>query len=661
MTKLFSEQSSTAIPEVVAIEILIVDDQKVVRTRIEEVLSAQKEIKVVGTAAGGEQAIALIKSLKPHVVLIDIEMPGMDGIEVIKILNEQFPLLKLIVISSHDKDEYVRQTIENGAAGYVLKHTSAADLVAAIHAVENGSSYLGAGLLKKIQQVSEQKSTQADLKKHPTPPKNPQDACKIVEPSPASSTSKAENNSIEGVSYTNIANLEQNLSVVEVEEFLPKISKWLTWGGVLVMLILASIIPVSSVLKYNTKVKALATIRPEGNVRLVQAEAEGTITEILIKPGDKIGKGEVIATIDPFRIQSEKNQARQAFSQQKLQLAQLNAQLGTIERQIIAEIQRNNSEILAAEAELSGSQRAYQDSNIEANSEVEEAQAQLKAAEATLEAAKNTLTRYQAVAVEGALSKEQLAEARLEVARQQQEIGAARARLNTALAVQNPSNAEVEIAQQNIQQLEKSGLAAIASLNREQEALVQQRIEAQKQLEQQQAELSRFNKELEQTKIKATDTGVISHLELRNPGELVQIGEEIAQIIPKKGDLTINAMISPQDIGKIELGQNMEMRVSACIYTDYGLLNAKVSDIAKDVTPTESNNPSSNNLNSNPTASQSDNGHYKITATPKASTFGKPGFQCDLKTGMQGSAEIITREETAIQFILRKARLISNI
>ena len=662
MTNFFSAPTKAKNTEVLVTHVLIVDDQKVVRARIEEVLSPQQNIKIVGTAKNGEKAIAQVDSLKPDVILIDIEMPGMDGIEVIKILSHQYPQLKILVISSHDKEDYVRQTIAKGADGYVLKHTSAADLISAIHAVHGGGSYLGEGLLKKVQQVDKANSSKVTKKFSPKQ-KNPQDSCRLVDKPSLSPRSDLNSDRYTETANTDIKQLEQNLSVVEVEEFLPSIGKWITWGGMAVMIVIALIIPVSSVLKYKTKVKVSATIRPEGEVRLVQAKTEGQIVDIAAEPGEAVEKGDILATIDPFELKSQKRTIEKAIIQQRSQLAQLNSQIANLNRQTIAESDRNSLEILAAQAELDGNIRTYENTNTEVNSQLEEAQAQLKAAEATLEAAKNRQTRYQSVADEGALAKEELAEAELEVIRQQQEVEAAMAGLNTARAAIDPSDAEVEIARQRIRQLEKSGLTAITGLNREKEALVQQRIEIERQIQQSKGELEQINKQLKNTKIDATAKGTISKLELRNPGQLVQVGQEIAQIIPDGEALAINTLVTPEDIGKVELGLDVQMRVSSCAYPDYGVLNGEVTKIANDVTQTENNSQSNstNSANPSPQTSGAGGNFYKVTVIPESTSFGRKNFKCKLQTGMQGSAEIITREETALQFILRKARLISDI
>ena len=634
--------------------IAIVDDQKVVRAKIKEVLSQHQNIEVVGMAGDGEEAIAAIETWKPDLVLMDLEMPKMNGIKAIEIAARRFPELKILVLSTYEREEYIQKAIKAGADGYVLKSTPALDLVAAIQSIHRGGFYLGPGLLQKAQSAFSQASSVVDPEQFLPRQNHPQDFYRVINQSTSLQKLSQDWESYEITS--NKANTATGLASAKTEEFLPSIERWMTWGGLTVMIVIASILPLSSIIEYKTKVKASATIRPEGEARLVQAMTEGQIAQILKKSGDTVEKGQPIATIDRFRFQTRKTQLEKAIAQQRLQLARLNSQIATVDRQKIAEVERNNSEIQAAESELSGNLRSLSNSSIEANSQVAEAQAQLKAAEATFSASENKLTRYRSAAAEGALSKEQLAEAKLEARQQQQEIEAVKARLARALATVDPSNAEVEMAQQRIQQARKSGLASIAGLEREREALIQQRIEVSKQIEQDEAELFQVNKELRQTDLIATATGTISKLELRNPGQSVQIGQEIAQIIPENGKLEIKTVVSPQDIGKLELEQEVQMRVSACPYPDYGLLSGKVNRIARDISQTQNDNYGSSN-----SSQQATPAFYEVFVTPEALSFGRGEYNCTLQPGMESSAEIITRKETVLQFILRKARLISNI
>ena len=638
------------------IRILIVDDQKVVRCRLQEILTSKAGLEVIGTADDGERAIELIKSLQPDVVLMDIEMPKMNGIKVMQIIARRYSQTKIIVLSIHEKEEYIQKTISAGADGYILKNTSASDLVAAIYAVYRGYSHFDSKILKKVRLVSSpiENTTRSTALK-------PKSTSKLAN-SNNQTNNRKQSDAVEQHNTDRVESVKRNddvdsisLSTAKTEEFLPPIGKWLTWGGLFVVTAIALAIPVSSVLKYKTTVEAQATVRPKGKVHLVQAATEGEIAKILIKPGEAVNKGDAIATIDSSRLETEKTQLKTAISQQKLQLSQLNSRIKIIESQIITEAERNNSKTLAAEAELAGIRRNYSERNVEVNTQVREAQAQLDAIEATLNAAQTRSNRYQTIANEGALSKEQLAEAELEVKQQQHQLKVAKAQLERALVALEPSTSEIRIAQQRIEQIKKSGRINVARLNREKKALIQQRIEISKQLEQDGKELDRINIDLKLTNFTATATGTLSKLKLRNSGQIVQPGQEIAQIIPDDSPIEMKAAVSPQDISKLEVRQEVQMRVSACPYPDYGTLRGQVRQIAQDTSKPQSQQSETN------IQAQKSAPFYEVSITPESKVFGRGKLQCSLQLGMESTANIIIREETVLQFLLRKARLISNL
>ena len=132
------------------IEILLVDDQKYVRLELEQILSSKADLKIVGTSSDGKEAIALVKSLEPDVLLIDLEMPEMNGIEAASIIERQFPKCKILVLSSHEDPEYVQKAISAGVDGYILKSTLTKNLSTAIYSVYQGYAYFETQLLKKI-------------------------------------------------------------------------------------------------------------------------------------------------------------------------------------------------------------------------------------------------------------------------------------------------------------------------------------------------------------------------------------------------------------------------------------------------------------------------------------------------------------------------------
>lgn len=447
-----------------------------------------------------------------------------------------------------------------------------------------------------------------------------------------------------------------SLPTVQANEFLPPLGKWPSLGGFTVILVLIFAGLSTTFLTYKETVKASGELRPTGELRLVEASTEGQITEVLVEQGQAVEKGDTIATLNPSRFQTKKTQLEKGIKQQQLQLTQLNAQIGSLESQITVEAERNNSEVAAATAELAGNRRSYEEKNVEADTQVEELEAQLRATEATLNAAKKKQTKYQFAANEGAISQAQLAEVELEVKKQQEEIKAFQAKLQRVIATLNPSTAEIEIARQRIEQARKSGLASIASLNREREALIQQRITIERQIEQDTEELQQVNTDLGQTTITATADGTISQLAIRNPGQTVQAGQEIAQIIPSNASIEIKAMVSTKDISKLKPNQRVQMRISACPYPDYGVLEGTVKRIAKDITKPPNN--STTNYNS---AEKFTPVFYDVAIAPENHSFGRGKDICSLQLGMEGSADIITREETVFKFLLRKARLTTNL
>lgn len=132
------------------IRILLVDDQAIIREALKVLLEQQQDFEIVGTANNGQGAIDQVEALQPDVLLIDILMPGMDGITATQIIHEQFPDIKIIVLSGHDDETYLSNALRAGAKGYLLKNTAAEDLASTIRSVYRGHSQLGPGLVEKI-------------------------------------------------------------------------------------------------------------------------------------------------------------------------------------------------------------------------------------------------------------------------------------------------------------------------------------------------------------------------------------------------------------------------------------------------------------------------------------------------------------------------------
>ncbi len=132
------------------IRLLLVDDQSLICEGLKAMLSLEPDLEVVGTADNGETAIEQVAAKEPNVVLMDVRMPVMDGREATRIITQQFPGIKVLVLSTFDDDEYIKQSMQAGAKGYLLKDMPSEELVQAIRLVHRGYSQLGPGLIEKL-------------------------------------------------------------------------------------------------------------------------------------------------------------------------------------------------------------------------------------------------------------------------------------------------------------------------------------------------------------------------------------------------------------------------------------------------------------------------------------------------------------------------------
>jgi DNA-binding NarL/FixJ family response regulator len=124
------------------IRILIVDDHPVVCSGLTSMLSAQPGIEVVGSAASGEEALAIVQRVRPDLMLLDLRMPGMDGIGVLNALKKIEHPPRVVVLTSFEKDEDIYRAIRAGAHGYLLKDTSESEMITAISVVNSGKRYI---------------------------------------------------------------------------------------------------------------------------------------------------------------------------------------------------------------------------------------------------------------------------------------------------------------------------------------------------------------------------------------------------------------------------------------------------------------------------------------------------------------------------------------
>jgi two-component system response regulator NreC len=134
------------------ISVLIVDDHTIVRSGVRMLLEAETDIKVVGEALNGREALELAETLHPDIVLIDISMPEMDGLEATMQLKTRFPHINVLILTMHRSDDYFFEMLKAGASGYILKGAKTSELLDAVRIVQRGEIFLYPSMTQKLVQ-----------------------------------------------------------------------------------------------------------------------------------------------------------------------------------------------------------------------------------------------------------------------------------------------------------------------------------------------------------------------------------------------------------------------------------------------------------------------------------------------------------------------------
>ncbi|BAU64205.1 HlyD family secretion protein [Stanieria sp. NIES-3757] len=405
------------------IRILIVDDQKMIREGLKALINTEEDLDVVGTAEDGEDAIKQVESLQPNIVLMDMEMPGLDGMGATQVICEQFPHIKVLVLSTYDNQEYVARSLGAGAMGYLLKGTPAKELTEAIRSVYRGYAQIGPGAFQKIlpltpKSFSDSASAAAsEVKSQSAVNGNG----KLV------ATLPRENRSPSALAIKNSSGLaDRKFEETVVLRQSPRWSRAIIWSiiGVTTFAVIWA-----SVAKIEQVVPARGQLKPIGKVQEIQVPTNGVVEEVEVEEGQKVKKGDLLLTLDETtsqaQLESEKNIRQSLLQENKFYRALMNGEVtgNTVENTIaslnipreIAFLARNRGELLA-ENQLFLSQLGAGSDNLSA-----EQLARFNAAQTELQS-RTAAARLEAEQLEKQLNQNQVqltdARAKLATARQ---------------------------------------------------------------------------------------------------------------------------------------------------------------------------------------------------------------------------------------------------
>ena len=130
--------------------VLLVEDHVVLRQGLKALFADEPEVEIVGEANNGREALGWVSKLQPDIVLMDISMPGLNGIEATRQIRQRYPEVKVVILSMHTNEEYVFQVLQAGASGYVLKQADSAEVLMAIRAALSGGSFLSPQISRAV-------------------------------------------------------------------------------------------------------------------------------------------------------------------------------------------------------------------------------------------------------------------------------------------------------------------------------------------------------------------------------------------------------------------------------------------------------------------------------------------------------------------------------
>jgi HlyD family secretion protein len=527
------------------IRVLIVDDRDFTRRHLQLLLEPELDLEVVGIAGDGSTAIAQVESLQPDVVLIDLEMPEMDGIKATKIITQRFFNCKILVISSHENKECINQAMRAGAKGYLLKGTAAQELVGAIRSVYRGCSYLGPGLWSQINLAETKTDPEQEVK----------DSQKHEQKSKPGHSTKA-NQLFRKESLEKLASperLDQLIRLVSKKGWLSLVSFGFLIVGAGVWSVYGSI-PVTvegkGVLVYPSKVLPL------------QANNQGQLQNLQIKTGERVKKGEVIATIDRVDLKQQLKLAQAKLEQLEEQNRDLNRLQTESSQSNLKAIAKKRQTI---EQKLQISRRLIPTLKEKKLTSIQRDRATLQKRLKKMQQLLPTLARRPQVRQEllnkGAISDDTLLQARQEYLDHVTKIDEAESQLKQLDIKEADALKEYLSNLNEIQDIKSQ----IQELNGKQADLVRQDRETlttrKREIKETEREITRLEEQISNnSQIVSQHTGKVLEITV-NPGQVVESGTRIANIdLDDNSDRLVGVSFFPVEDGK-KIKPEMAMQI----------------------------------------------------------------------------------------------------
>ncbi len=623
------------------IKILLVDDSNSIRETLRNYLASQPDFEIVGSFDNARVIIEQIKVLNPDIVLMDIEMPEIDGLKATREIMQQLPDSKIIVLSSHVKEIYIKQALDAGAKGYLVKANSAEELIHVIRFVNQGYLHFSPGLFEKLASGALAPATRSST---PTSSESALAVSSQIQPHDWSSQTK------------------------ELIDNLPRV--WTR--GLLYFLAIFTVIalPWAMFTKVDETGTARGRLEPSGNTFILDAPVAGTVAAINVQEGDVIEAGQSILELESDVVSAELQQLQtQLVGQQnrlnQLQLLkkQLLLTVNTQEQESQAQKLEKQAQVAQARQQVHFYQKSYNSQQEEKLAQVNQAkqdlvysQTALNSAQASLARAQKEIERYHQAWKQGVIAEVRVVEQEDLIAERQKALDQAESELQQAklrLAEQQNSYAKVirqaksdiEQAQLQLQEQQKSDrtlthtgkLAVLRS--REQLKNTESEIATlTAEIAQNESKITSTQYQLKQRVLKAPVKGTVFDLSIQKPGEVVQPGEVIAEIAPEDSSLVVRAQMATAESGSLTQGMLVKLKFDAYPFQDYGIVTGELTAISptSKLTDTE----------------QGQVANYNLEIELNSDCLPSANKCIALRPGDTATAEVIVRQRRVIDFIL---------
>ncbi|AFZ35750.1 response regulator receiver protein [Stanieria cyanosphaera PCC 7437] len=627
------------------IKIIIVDDQELSCKLLQIALESEPDLEIIGIANNGETALELISQLHPDIVLIDIEMPKMDGITTTQKINQSFPDTKVAIITSHNSKEYINQSLKAGAKGYLLKDTPSKELADAIRFINKDYLQFGPGLFQTIDhEVSEILTNNDEVSKNNTE--------LVLSPNKLPSPSQE----------------DWSLATKDLLDALPRV--WTKGLFYLLIMFTAVVLPWSILAKVDETGMARGKLEPKAKIIELDAPVAGTVVAIDVKEGESVKAGQVLLEIESDVMRADLEQLEEKLTGQLNQATQLellqnqqSLSLQTQQQQNQAQQLEKQAQIEQAKQSLDALKAVYQTQKAEKQAQIEQVQQALKSsqaahrlAEISLKGSQDKASRYRQAFKDGVIPEDRLQEIEQQ-AKENQE------RLTQAVSDVKQTHSRLEEQQNSYDQLIKQSESDLKQAQlrlQEQERSYQSLVhsgqlallKAEEQLKDLESQITTLNSEIAQNKsqiaslkfqlkqrvIKAPANGTIFDLPISGKGAVVQQGEEVIKIAPEHSPLVLRAKMTPTESGFLKVGMPAKIKFDAYPFQDYGVQAGRVSWISPDSKITETE--------------QGQQETFEIEVELKRSYLEGQNQRINLTPGQTATAEVITRQRRLIDFIL---------